>query len=47
MIQDNKPAAPLAVQNERAVWEKPEMRRLETGEAEGAAGAGNDNVVFS
>ncbi len=32
---------------EKARWEKPELRRLEAGAAEGATGGGNDNVVFS
>jgi hypothetical protein len=29
-----------------AVWERPEVRRIDAGEAEGAAGVGGD-IVFS
>ncbi len=28
-------------------WARPEVRRIDAGSAEGAAGAGVDNVVFS
>ena len=30
-----------------AEWEKPELRKLEAGDAEGASNTGTDNTVFS
>ena len=32
---------------ERAAWEAPEIRRLDTSDAEGAAGVGADTGVYS
>lgn len=32
---------------ERATWERPELTQFEATDAEGALGAGGDNVVFS
>lgn len=32
---------------ERAVWQRPEVHRIEAGEAEGAVNTGTDAVVFS
>jgi hypothetical protein len=33
--------------NGRSHWQRPTVRRIEAGAAEGVAGAGADNVVFS
>ncbi len=37
----------VILSEDKARWEKPELRRLEAGAAEGAGGPGTDNVVFS
>jgi len=44
MTEEKNQAAPV---EEKAVWEKPAMQRLDAEQAEAAGGAGNDNVVFS
>lgn len=30
-----------------SLWNKPQVRRIHAGQAEGAANAGADNIVFS
>jgi hypothetical protein len=37
----------VMLSEEKAQWESPELRRLAASDAEGAGGAGTDNVVFS
>lgn len=39
--------AVLTNRTSRGRWQRPIVRRIEAGEAEGAAGAGADNIVFS
>ena len=43
MSEETKTAAT----GRKATWTKPDVQRIAAGEAEGAGGAGGDNVVFS
>jgi len=36
-----------AVTGRKAPWTKPDVQRIAAADAEGAGGAGGDNVVFS
>ena len=47
MSDRNEQAVSANEKAEREAWERPELRRLEARDAEGAAGFGGDNAVFS
>ena len=47
MTEDKKTAVFTADQAERAVWEQPELRRMEAGNAEAASGGTTDLGVLS
>ena len=47
MTDEKNQAVRADEQIERAEWKRPELHRIDTGEAEGAANAGNDNVIYS
>jgi hypothetical protein len=47
IAEESRLAALSAKNGARAVWEKPELRFMEARDAEGASGAGGDNVIYS
>jgi len=47
MTQEKKPATSTAKLAERAVWERPELRRMAAGEAEALFTSGNDGATQS
>lgn len=46
-VHEQQSASPSQEIAQRGAWERPAVKRIDAGSAEGAGGGGTDNVVFS